>query len=343
LSSDVRLSIRDIRNANPVWLRSADNLYPLDGLQASIKDEGMRLPVLVRPDFVMLDGARRLLVAERLHWKSVPVTVANDWATVARHFKQVNKLEAEGLPHRRLTWVELDELWVTLLKPVHGHVRREQTVRERVRRAGLRKKGVPESEVIREPAYTGFVTDLAELFNMKPIHVKLIREIFHTYRELKDTTPEIVDPFEQLLARAEETGVETASTMRQFVRNVKLGTFTVNEAGRRAEKSLNNAFAAPWRLTRRTSQDIEDDATGRREIFGGQPNPPVTTLPAVQNLTKLLEQLSWDAGQFQNFGDIEPVHFVALASTIRTSVNRINAMRRRLEAHGATLQGEREQ
>jgi len=344
LSSDVRLSIRDIRNANPVWLRSEDRLHPLDDLQVSIKEDGMLLPVLVRKDFVMLDGARRLLAAEKLHWRSVPVTVANDWATVVRHFKQVNKLEAEGLPYRRLTWMELDELWVTLLTPVHRHVRREQTIRERARRAGLRKKGMSETEVRREPAYTGFVTDLAELFNMKPIHVKLIREIFHTYRALKDTTPEMVEPFERLLVVAEETGVETASTVRQFVRNIRLGTFTVDEAARRAEKSLNNAFAAPWRLTRRTSQEIEDENTERREIFAGQSNLlPATTLPAVQNLTKILEQLSWDAGQFQNFGDIEPAHLVALSSTIRTSVNRINAMRRRLEAHGAPLQGEREQ
>jgi hypothetical protein len=340
LSIDVRLSIRDIRNANPAWLRSEDRLHPLDDLQASIKQDGMLLPVLIRKDFVVLDGARRLLAAEKLHWKSVPVTVANDWATVVRHFKQANKLEAEGLPHRRLTWLELDELWVTLLAPVHSHVRREQTVRERVRRAALRKKGISEPEVVRETAYTGFVMDLAELFNMKPIHVKLIREIFHTYRALKDTTPEMVEPFERLIAEAQEIGVETASTLRQFVRNIRLGTFTVTEATRRTEKSLNNAFRAPWRLARRTPQEKEDADTERREIFTGQ-GVPTTTFPAVQNLTKLLEQISWDAGQFHDFGNIEPADLTPITSTIRASVNRINAMRRRLEAHGAPLQGER--
>jgi hypothetical protein len=185
--------------------------------------------------------------------------------------------------------------------------------------------------------------DLAELFNMKPIHVKLIREIYHTYRALKDTTPELVEPFERLVAEAEEIGVETASTIRQIVRNIRLGTFTITEATRRAEKSLSNAFRAPWRLARRTPQEKEDDNTDRREIFTGPGVVPATTFPAVQNLTKLLEQLSWDAGQFQSFGDIEPADLTPITSTIRASINRINAMRRRLEAHGAPLQGEREQ
>jgi len=339
LSSDVRLSIREIYDANPVWLRPDNHLLPVDKLKASLAEKGMLFPVLLRSDFVMLDGARRVLAADVLRWKEVPVVVAHNWDTVVSHYELANKLEAEeGLERRPMTWMELDELWTELLKPIHQERRSQQSVRERARRASLRERGVPEAQLRKGNAYTGYVMQCADLFGFRPIHVKLIREICHTYRRLRVKHPEIEEPFQRLIAQAESLGAETASSMRQFVRNVWSLGVSVTEADRRATESLRNARAAPWRLARRTPKQ-----NNRPEAFEPQAGSLPVYLPAVQKLITSLDQLSWEAGQMHDFQNIEPEDIAVLKGKVRTATNRIHAMRRRLEAHGERLQGEREQ
>jgi ParB-like nuclease domain len=338
LSTDVRLPIQDIRNANPVWLRSADNLQPLDALAKSIQKHGMLLPVLVRPDFVMLDGARRLLAAEKLGWTEVPVIVANSWTIVLRYYEQLNKIEAEtpGSFNKQLRWSELDELWSVLLKPIQHDQRMAQAVNERRRRAKLRQQGLPETEVKHndsDNAYTGYVKDIADMFQIRPIHVKLVRDIFHSRRELKDT-PGIEGPFERLLRMAEGLGIQTSSTMRQFTRNVR-GGMAIKDATERAEHSLNNSFKAPWRRALRP----EDAANS--ELPEAIVHTPISN-DKVQALTKLVDQLSLESARFHVFEPNVNLDVAKqISATIRTAVNRINAMRRRLEAHGDSLQGER--
>jgi hypothetical protein len=338
--TQVQLPIRDIRNANPAWLRSSEGLKPLDPLIKSLDNKGMLLPVLIRPDFVMLDGARRLLAAEKLGWTEVPVIVANSWPDVRRYYDDLAKIEKElpGTFYKQLGWREMDELWSVLLKPVHHTQRMSRAITERKRRAKLRQQGLSEPEVHHhdsDTAYTGYVTDLADMFQIRPIHVKLIRDIFHSARILEKTTPEFRAPFEKLLRTAENLGVQTSSTMRQFTRNVRTGT-EIGKAVELAEHSLSNSFKAPWR---RAVHVEKLPAASTTPLL---PTYPVITREVVQNLTKLLEQLSMEAARFYEF---EPQVNVKVAqevrSTITSSVNRINAMRRRLEAHGNSLQGER--
>jgi hypothetical protein len=176
------------------------------------------------------------------------------------------------------------------------------------------------------------------MFGFRPIHVKLIREICHTYRRLKVKHPEIEEPFQRLITQAESLGVETASSMRQFVRNVWSLGVSVAEADRRATESLRNARAAPWRLARRTPKQ-----NNMPEVFEPQAGSLPVYLPAIQKLITSLDQLSWEAGQMHNFSGIEPEDIPGVKISVRTAVNRINAMRRRLEAHGERIQGEREQ
>jgi ParB-like nuclease domain len=338
VSTDVRLPIQDIRNSNPVWLRSADNLQPLDALAKSIQRHGMLLPVLVRPDFVMLDGARRLLAAEKLGWTEVPVIVANSWTIVLRYYEQLNKIESEtpGSFNKQLRWSELDELWSVLLKPIQHDQRMAQAVNERRRRARLRQQGLPEKDVRHndsDNAYTGYVKDLADMFQIRPIHVKLVRDIFHSHRELK-SMPGFEGPFARLLQMAEGLGIQTSSTMRQFTRNIR-GGMPIKEATERAEHSLNNSFKAPWRRALRP-----EDASNR-EAPEGLVHTPISE-DKVQALTKLIDQLSMESARFHVFeADITLDVAKQISSTIRTAVNRINAMRRRLETHGEAPQGER--
>jgi hypothetical protein len=352
LSSDVRLPVRDILNANPAWVRSKDTLLPLDELKSSLANLGMVLPVLLRNDFVVLDGARRVLAAEKLHWREVPVIVAHSWDTVLNYYAKANKLEAEGFVRRPLRWSELNELWSTLLKPVHETRRARQSADERARRSSLRQQGIAEAEVLKDNAYTGYVVDLAEMFQVKPIHVKLVRDIFYVYNSrLKVKHAEALKPFWTLVTEAEGMGVQTASTIRNFTRHIVAYGVSLDEAIDRATKSLRNAHIAPWRLSNRQAQLRKNEERKNetrpvivsREFSAEEVSPPAT-VSVLRNLATLLEQSSLQAAHFHTFVGIDPGAIPEISATIRNSINRINAMRRRLEAHGKTLQqGESEQ
>lgn len=334
MSSDTRLPIRDLCNANPAWLRSRENLRNLDALARSLAKSGMLQPVLVRPDFVVLDGARRLLAAEKLGWTEVPVVMANSWSVVKKYYAQLNELEAE-LPGLNvpLHWVELDELWSVLFKPVHQATRTAQAVTERRRRAKLRQQGLTEKKVVHhdsDAAYTGYVIDLADMFKMRPIHVKLIRDIFHSYRVLQKQDPAALGPFQKLLAMGEQYGIQTSSTIRMYMRNVR-GGMSVQEAEEKARHSLGNAFGAPWRKTRRVKEAHAELREVTAHVSIGK--------ETVQNLTKLLDQISLEASRFHEFA-VDQATVGQISIDVRIAVNRINAMRRRLEAHGNQLQGE---
>lgn len=337
MSADVTLSIKEIHNANPVWVRESDTIKPLDKLKQSLREEGMVLPVLLRNDFVVLDGARRIEAARLLGWNEVPVIVAHDWDTVLSYYERLNKLDG-AQPAKPMRWVELNELWSTLLKPLHNKARQGRQYAERTRRAHLRAQGVDEAQIFeRTSAYTGYTNDCADMFQVRPIHVKLIRDIFNTIGRLKVTRPEVAEPFDQLVAKAEKIGIKTTSTVRHFVRNLSHGV-PLDKALSKAEAALSNAHDAPWRLAHKSDQRGPRVRPAKPEIVH-----PGVGLSVLRNLNRLLEQVSQEAHRFHQFTDeVDPAAVKSIAYDIKTSISRIQSMRRRMEAHGQSL-GESEE
>ena len=52
----------------------------LDRVQASMAKDGLKVPLLVNTDKVVLDGLRRLVAAQNLGWETIPCAVTNDYA-----------------------------------------------------------------------------------------------------------------------------------------------------------------------------------------------------------------------------------------------------------------------
>jgi N6-adenosine-specific RNA methylase IME4/ParB-like chromosome segregation protein Spo0J len=64
------------------------DLGDIDALAASMGELGLLQPVVVRPDGKLIAGKRRLLAAERLGWKEIPVTVVDLDAVVRGEFAE---------------------------------------------------------------------------------------------------------------------------------------------------------------------------------------------------------------------------------------------------------------
>lgn len=308
------LPIRDIRNANPVWLR--DQLGPVDQLAKSIRAHGLNIPVLLRSDWVMLDGARRLAAVDKLGWTEIPVVIANSWDQVIKYFTEVLELENSSTDMRRapMRWSELDELWSVLLKPIHEERRRTRIGAQRKVNDALRAQGRFQQKT---RAYTEYTQDLADMFGYSVVAVKSLRDSFARLRGLNDTHPEFVADLRTLWSKVELEGIDRIYSIKHGIRLVREGRATPDQALRIMAKALGSGVQLP-RTQRKSRLSLPDMAA------------PEVQPRALRNFVTTLEQLSVQSMHFLNFReDTESAQ--EAASTIRLAVSRINQMRRRLE------------
>jgi ParB-like nuclease family protein len=194
LVSDVSMPIKDIVNANPAWVR--DDFGDMEQLTLSIRLRGIQLPVLVTPDKLMIDGARRLFSARELGATTIPVKVAHSWGQVVEYFIQARRMEAEGLVHKPLRVLEFGALvngpLYRLLK--HDSSQRATTTR-RLRRMG---KTVPAADNHKPNEV------FAEMFNLKVSEVIVRRDIYCKVNVCKSTG--LGDAAVQLVNDVEDKG-----------------------------------------------------------------------------------------------------------------------------------------
>jgi hypothetical protein len=178
--TDVSLPVRQIRNANLSWVRrDAEPQGDNDELLKSLREEGMRLPILLTNELVIADGARRFLRAERLGWRTVPVVVTTEWDTVRNYFAAARLLEAEGAPHEPMTWAEIADL---VNGPLDLLYRRRRLERGRASRAAQAASRLPGAAPVKSGAakrQTDYVAEAAEILGWQSSDLRRIREI-HT-------------------------------------------------------------------------------------------------------------------------------------------------------------------
>jgi hypothetical protein len=311
------LPIKDILAANPSWIRN--DLGSLRDLEASVRQQGMLLPILLASDFRMLDGARRVAVAQRLRWKEVPVKVTDDWDQIVAYYKRAN--EPKMLPELRLPmrWGELDWLWSNVLKPAHEIKRRSQM--GVIRRANIKRRAKGE-DTSRISPYTGYTHDLAEMFQCAPSDIKTLRDTYRAIGLMRETHPAYVEKLMTLISEHETfLGITYVSKLRRGVRAVLNGDVSPEQA----LVTLKRSLASPKQVRPR------GDSASTRYLSFPDERQPTISLQAVRNLAQMLEQLSWEAANFRNFEDPTEEFVTEIGKQIKDAVLRIQSMRRKLE------------
>lgn len=121
----VTLPMRDILNANVASIRVNDR--GIKELAADIDQRGLRLPILVASDNLILSGCRRLAAMQQLGWTRVPVVVSDDWNVIVKHFiNEVAVASKLGLPSEPLHLREFEELVENRLRVMFEPDRRQR-------------------------------------------------------------------------------------------------------------------------------------------------------------------------------------------------------------------------
>lgn len=315
------LPVRDVRNANPAWVRQ--DLGNLTSLKTSLAREGMVLPILVLPNFVVVDGARRLVAAEKLHWREVPVIVANEWETVPVYYSRAQQLREDQprLPRLTMRWVELVDLADRILSQAYAEKRleiRRKTIEERRK---LRDQGVDPG-----PSYnhSAFVASCSIMLGYGSSDLRTIREIYSMINRIQEQDPQLG---EQLLAVAEETEQENAGLygLLRMVREIKNGRPFENYKRGKPKRRLSDPPA---------------NKAPRTYGADGKEHGRTATVQTITNLSTLLTSISTEAQVYTSVeirGGQESGIKDAIEE-IRTAVNHINSYRRLLEAAIATPQ-----
>lgn len=147
------MPIRDILNANPAWVRANLDVEVGSDLLYSINRYGMKIPVLLRSDGLLIDGARRVAAAANLGWDTVPVVVSDDWDRILVHLRLTVRDTAElGLPSTPYTWLEFEDHYRRIAREAYTH--KLNTMRAGNRGYGkTRTKGFSEIGRIMSPLY----------------------------------------------------------------------------------------------------------------------------------------------------------------------------------------------
>lgn len=216
--------IRNILNVNWTWVRKnvAGTEEQRNELADSLNRDGMLLPVLLRKDLVVVDGARRLLVArEDLGWNQVPVLITDDWARATQHYADAVKLAAEGYPHVPMDWFELAELCTEILPKVYDKRREELTDQFYQNKI----QGTPTRKI---PHYT---RGLAELLGIPFSQLNLIREMVSVVLRLESASPEM-GKVARLLVNETYTAEGRLYSLFEHIKDMRDGLLTLEQAAK---------------------------------------------------------------------------------------------------------------
>lgn len=318
-----KLPIRDILWSNPGWFRA--ELGEPDALIGSIKASGLQVPVLLRKDLLVIDGARRIMAYVAMGRKEIPVVISDDWDTVIDHLTHTREAEATGLPFQRMSWDEMDILWRIAVAPLYAPKRIARGVEtKRAKRNGEEPEPPPILHSINQ--------DIGRAFGIDPAHVKGVRDVFASLRgiqeDLRPTAAELrplTDHIKAVEARNPNGSFTGLFGIRNIFRAIARGEMTFSEAAqlieeREGKKNRSRNQVSGWEDDRRRNAPTESEI--------------------MKNFCSVLEHYGEQAQRLMP-GD-DGLNVLDLARQLRTAVNRFNALRRRLLESGTDTEGEQE-
>lgn len=305
-----QLAIKYITDANAAWARS--NLGPLDELKASIRREGVRKPVLVQEDFMMLDGARRVVAAQAVGLSLVPVIICHTWADVLEHLRPV---EPDCLP---MDWPDLVDYWGITLKGLQN--RHQRIVASKTRRDNSMLSDDDDEPVKGPSGYSQYTNELAAIYKVAPATIKLLRDYLLRLRRMRPRFPKLYEGLHAKFPVGEEArDLARSRYIKSLIERVRLGQLNEEEA--LSIYDIRMRESGPLFTYRRTraSDSVADTAA--------KPVPR----QQLDQLVDILEQVAASARSFRNFNiaDIEAVQ--AYVERISDSQSAISTMRKRLE------------
>lgn len=297
-----QLEVRQILNANPAWART--NLGPLDKLTVSIERHGIKNPILVKPDFLVIDGARRVVVASNLGMETVPIIVCHSWEEVRKYF---NPIAPDCHP---MDWPDLIDLWYEILNPIHSVVQRSQALV--TRRSGIVKE--------KRDSYSGFVAELAEIYNVAPSTIKTIRDYVRRVERKRLEYPIFTGEVTKWYPTGEAArDLTLIRGLKMVMENICLGIMTEEEALDVFQRRMNG----------------EQIPHSRR----AKPRKAVSTTPrnftTITTFAEMLENLATEADGFHVFM-VSANEANEIVTRLSRSLTEIGRMKRRLALAAGT-------
>lgn len=326
------MPLTDILNANPAWLRRSSNETALELLKADIARDGMKLPILITPDLLVIDGGRRTKAAKALGWTDIPVRVARGWAVVKDYFAEAAKI---NYPTVTLSWRELEDLYQSLKVCYTDERDKQRTAR---RRAAIEAKlrGEP------KPKYNyadnaGYMIAVAELVDVPFADLRNIMDLFSAERAiLKKYGTSVAKQVAKAIDEVEATKGST-SGLRRAVREVERGLITIEDLRQYAASSRRNGtvhrdrsrFSGPPQVRARYQH---------REL------PPKEADDAiVLKFVDVVEQLGEQAALYGSVSQsVTNEDCAALGGRLQRAITNIHRLRRLLVERGANASGESE-
>jgi len=189
--SGVDLSV--IANANPVYVRDDEREGNFAELVDDMRDRALLVPILVLPDYQIIDGARRFEAAKYLGWEDIPTIATRSWETIRDIFLKARKAEANGAPYRPMRWLEYSEIRRDILFQIYNQ---QVTIPTRLasKKAGTQKEG------------SAADLDFGELFGMDANSARACNALSAALNLVAKRTPERYQEAVGIIRKAEDEG-----------------------------------------------------------------------------------------------------------------------------------------
>lgn len=296
------LDIRYLLNVNQTPYRR--NIGPLHDLTASIKQHGVLKPVLIEGnDFHIIDGYRRLFAAQAARVTTIPFIKCSTWADIMTHFRPV---EADCYP---MDWVDIWEFQNLALKPLHQEHRHTSAVA--TRRAGVK---------YRSPSYSGYILDIAALYNILPQTMKTLRDYIPRMRKDESRFPIFVKGAFELLPVGEDArNLASCRVIKAVFDRVRAKEISEEQGLWLLEDRLKVAATSDRpRVPRVVNTRIDRSA-------------PLTPYKVIGNMTTILDQLAIQTEGFMNF-QLTLDQAQEITDTVTSAMTVFASFRRRLKA-----------
>lgn len=182
----VTVQLKHITNVNLASPR--EDLGDLSDLKRSIKRHGLQVPILLMPDFSIIDGVRRVRAMSELYDNTdVPAVLAESWEEAKYHILRTTRpAEEAGWPH-----LPMNPLDVAVLNHMTMHelftVGRLERGWETRRKAKVNGHAPASSGLSRE-----FVDQqLAEMYGFDRATIKNWRDLYGAFNSLVRKRPEM--------------------------------------------------------------------------------------------------------------------------------------------------------
>jgi ParB-like nuclease domain len=310
------LPVSSLIGANLAWVRQ--DFGPMDALIQDIKEHGIRQPILIRPDYQVLDGARRLVAAASAKVQYAPIVQCHTWERFEENFRPA---APDAYP---MTWIEIRDLLDLSLRPLYQDYRYRKANETRDRKRMHGDDGRTEKQ--RNGGYSHFVNATASLFGAEPLYMKMLADHTKRLANIKGTAPEL---YASMVATIQALPAARRPQLA-YVRVLK----TVLDRYLRGEDPADvtaKLFAEQMEIIGRTGGPSY--AKKKRNLVN--PTFPEIPVDVIANFVAMLETLGEQGEQWRNFKLLQPAQAAKLLDSFERTVlaiSRLYRFRRRMES-----------